>query len=104
MPGPGIAQGESISAGVQPGDLDPHQLAEDGIEKRTRIPEKAALAAAIFGSLGALVLLIWVLAPPVIVMNAALLVAVDAQPAPVVTPTEPLADALPIENAVADSV
>ena len=36
------------------------------IEKRTRIPEKAALAAAIFGSLGALVLLIWVLAPPVI--------------------------------------
>jgi len=36
------------------------------IEQRTRIPEKAALAAAIFGSLGALVLLIWVLAPPVI--------------------------------------
>jgi len=36
------------------------------IEKRTRIPERAALAAAIFGSLGALVLLIWVLAPPVI--------------------------------------
>jgi len=36
------------------------------IEKRTRIPETAALAAAIFGSLGALVLLIWVLAPPVI--------------------------------------
>ena len=36
------------------------------IEKRTRMPEKAALATAIFGSLGALVMLIWVLAPPVI--------------------------------------
>ncbi len=36
------------------------------IEKRTRIPEKAALAAAIFGTLGALVLLVWILAPPVI--------------------------------------
>ncbi len=36
------------------------------IEARTRIPEKAALAAAIFGSLGALVLLVWILAPPVI--------------------------------------
>jgi predicted PurR-regulated permease PerM len=36
------------------------------IEKRTRIPEKAALAAAIFGTLAALVLLVWILAPPVI--------------------------------------
>jgi predicted PurR-regulated permease PerM len=36
------------------------------IERRTRMPEKAALAAAIVGSLGALVLLVWVLAPPVI--------------------------------------
>ena len=36
------------------------------IEKKTRIPEKAALAAAIFGTLGALVLLVWILAPPVI--------------------------------------
>ena len=36
------------------------------IEKRTRIPEKAALAAAIFGTLGALALLVWILAPPVI--------------------------------------
>ncbi len=36
------------------------------IEKRTHIPEKAALAAAIFGTLGALVLLVWILAPPVI--------------------------------------
>ena len=27
MPGPGIAQGESVSAGVEAGDLDPHQLA-----------------------------------------------------------------------------
>jgi predicted PurR-regulated permease PerM len=36
------------------------------IEKRTRLPEKAALAAAIFGTLGALVLLVWILAPPVI--------------------------------------
>src|SRR6185295_9234416 len=33
MPGPGIAQGESVSAGVQPRDLDPHQLAEHGIQR-----------------------------------------------------------------------
>jgi predicted PurR-regulated permease PerM len=36
------------------------------IEARARIPEKAALAAAIVGSLGALALLAWILAPPVI--------------------------------------
>ena len=36
------------------------------IERRTGIPEKAALAAAIVGTLGALVLLAWILAPPVI--------------------------------------
>ena len=36
------------------------------IQERTRIPEKTSLALAIFGSLGALVLLAWVLAPPVI--------------------------------------
>ena len=36
------------------------------MERRVRIPEKMALAAAIFGSLGALVLLAWILAPPVI--------------------------------------
>jgi predicted PurR-regulated permease PerM len=36
------------------------------IQRRTGIPDKAALAAAIFGSVGALVLLVWVLAPPVV--------------------------------------
>ena len=36
------------------------------IQRRTRMPERVALAAAIFGSLGALVLLGWILAPPVI--------------------------------------
>src|SRR4029079_11190765 len=36
------------------------------IERRTGIPDKGALAAAIVGSLGALVLLAWILAPPVI--------------------------------------
>jgi predicted PurR-regulated permease PerM len=35
------------------------------IERRTSMPEKAALAAAIFGSLGALGLLAWILVPPV---------------------------------------
>jgi hypothetical protein len=33
MPGPGIAQGESVSAGVEAGDLDAHQLADDGIDR-----------------------------------------------------------------------
>src|SRR4030095_13299847 len=32
MPGPGIAQGESVSAGVEAGDLDPYQLTDDGID------------------------------------------------------------------------
>jgi predicted PurR-regulated permease PerM len=36
------------------------------IRQHTRLPDKAALAAAIFGTLGALVLLVWILAPPVI--------------------------------------
>ena len=36
------------------------------IERHTRLPEKAALAAAILGSLGALIMLGWVLVPPVI--------------------------------------
>lgn len=35
------------------------------IERHAKLPEKAALAAAIFGSLGALVLLAWILVPPV---------------------------------------
>src|SRR5439155_25828591 len=33
MPGPGIAKSESVTTGVQPGDLDPHQLAEHGIDR-----------------------------------------------------------------------
>src|SRR4029078_2532678 len=41
------------------------------IEKKTRMPEKAALAAAIFGTLGALVLLVWILAPPALDQTAA---------------------------------
>src|SRR5438309_5520104 len=32
MPGPGIAQGESVAAGVEAGDLQPHELAEHGID------------------------------------------------------------------------
>src|SRR5438045_9034494 len=38
----------------------------DWIERRTRAPERLALAAAILGSVGALALLAWILAPPVI--------------------------------------
>ncbi|MGH7618466.1 MAG: AI-2E family transporter [Gemmatimonadaceae bacterium] len=38
----------------------------DWIERRTQMPHGLALAAAIFGTLGAIVLLAWVLAPPVI--------------------------------------
>ena len=32
MPGPGIAQGESVAAGVEAGDLHPHQLAEHRVD------------------------------------------------------------------------
>src|SRR5262245_51432660 len=42
MPGPGIAHGESVSAGVETGDLDAHQLADDRIDRalaRERGPE-----------------------------------------------------------------
>jgi predicted PurR-regulated permease PerM len=38
----------------------------DWIERRTRAPEHLALATAILGSVGVLVLLVWILAPPVI--------------------------------------
>ncbi|HEX8943270.1 MAG TPA: AI-2E family transporter [Gemmatimonadaceae bacterium] len=38
----------------------------DWIERHTRAPERLALTAAILGSVGALVLLVWILAPPVI--------------------------------------
>jgi predicted PurR-regulated permease PerM len=38
----------------------------DWIERRTRAPEHLALATAILGSVGMLVLLVWILAPPVI--------------------------------------
>jgi predicted PurR-regulated permease PerM len=38
----------------------------DWIERHTRAPERLALAIAILGSVGALALLIWILAPPVI--------------------------------------
>jgi len=38
----------------------------DWIERRTRAPERLALTAAILGSIGALALLVWILAPPVI--------------------------------------
>jgi predicted PurR-regulated permease PerM len=38
----------------------------DWIERRTRAPEKLALATAILGSVAALALLVWILAPPVI--------------------------------------
>jgi hypothetical protein len=44
------------------------------------------------------------LAPPVTVSHAALLVAVHAQPAPAVTPTEPVAPAAATDVLVADSV
>lgn len=36
------------------------------IERRTRAPERLALTVAILGSVGALVLLVWILAPPVV--------------------------------------
>jgi len=38
----------------------------DWIERRTRAPERLALATAILGSVGALALLVWILAPPVV--------------------------------------
>ena len=38
----------------------------DWIERRTQAPRGVALAAAIVGTLGALALLVWILAPPVI--------------------------------------
>src|ERR1700693_6545463 len=41
MPGPGIAQGESVSAGVEPRYLNPHQLAEHRID-RALAPERGA--------------------------------------------------------------
>ncbi len=44
------------------------------IQRRTRAPERLALAAAIFGTLGALVLLGWILAPPVIEQTRQLIV------------------------------
>src|SRR5882672_9170268 len=33
MPGPGIAQGESIAAGVETGDLQPHQFTYDRVDR-----------------------------------------------------------------------
>ena len=33
MPGPGIAQGESVATGVQSRDLDPHELAQRRIDR-----------------------------------------------------------------------
>ena len=49
------------------------------IERHTRIPERAALAMAIFGSLGALVLLVWILAPPVVEQTRQLIAALPDQ-------------------------
>src|SRR5947209_134336 len=49
------------------------------IERRTGIPEGAALAAAILGSLGALVLLGWVLVPPVIEQTRQLVAGLPTQ-------------------------
>jgi predicted PurR-regulated permease PerM len=49
------------------------------LERHTRIPERAALAVAIFGSLGLLVLLVWILAPPVIEQTRQLVAALPAQ-------------------------
>ena len=33
MPGPGIAQGESVATVVEGGDPEPHQLAEHGVDR-----------------------------------------------------------------------
>src|SRR5262249_55021775 len=38
----------------------------DWIERHTQAPRSVALSTAIFGSLGAVVLLVWILAPPVV--------------------------------------
>jgi predicted PurR-regulated permease PerM len=48
-------------------------------ERHAHIPEKAALAVAIFGSVGALVLLAWILAPPVVDQTRQLIAGLPAQ-------------------------
>ena len=48
-------------------------------EERTGLPERAALAIAIFGSLGALCLLAWILAPPVVEQTRQLVAGLPAQ-------------------------
>jgi predicted PurR-regulated permease PerM len=49
------------------------------LEQHTRIPERMALAAAILGSLGALILLGWILVPPVVEQTRQLIAALPAQ-------------------------
>jgi predicted PurR-regulated permease PerM len=48
-------------------------------EEHARLPERAALAVAIFGSLGALILLVWILAPPVVEQTRQLIAGLPAQ-------------------------
>ena len=48
-------------------------------EEHAHLPERAALAVAIFGSLGALMLLVWILAPPVVDQTRALIAGLPAQ-------------------------
>jgi predicted PurR-regulated permease PerM len=49
------------------------------VEEKTHIPEKAALAVAIFGSLGALIMLAWILVPPVIEQTRQLVLGLPTQ-------------------------
>jgi predicted PurR-regulated permease PerM len=49
------------------------------VEDHTGLPERAALAIAIFGSVGALALLVWILAPPVVEQTRQLIAGLPAQ-------------------------
>lgn len=51
----------------------------DWFERRTGMPERAALAVAIFGSLAMLILLVWILAPPVVEQTRQLVAGLPAQ-------------------------
>lgn len=65
------------------------------IERHTHMPERAALATAIFGSLGALILLAWILVPPVIEQTRQLVLSLPTQIASWETGLDSLATKFP---------
>jgi predicted PurR-regulated permease PerM len=64
-------------------------------EDRTRMPESAALAVAIFGSLAGLILLAWILAPPVVEQTRQLVAGLPAQIASWESGLDKIADKFP---------